>query len=380
MVYRSIPACRLFVAGGCSACARAPGRTEGDTIGRPDPLRGRAPRISVGLVVCLMAGCSMASPGESFGRTSASVTWEQCASFGNNNVANDKIAFEYFLGKGLTAVQAAAIVGIFDGEDANNPASKSGTSRGIAQWQVGGRWDTAGVDAKDNVYAYAKSQGRSGEEATLALQLDFVWWELSTYPVFGLAKLQQATTVLDAANAFLSAYEGGGTEGADGPHVCWANYAYQTLGATATGAGGSTGSTVVSGVGGATGSTIVRGAGGSTGSTIVKGAGGSPGSIVVSGAGGATSAGGASGNPSGAMGAGGATAAGGAGPGGAAPGNEGTTVAGGADAAAQAPGTAASETGDSGCSVGARRALPSGAWGGAAGIALLALLRRKRRA
>src|SRR4051812_26829508 len=60
--------------------------------------------------------------------------------------ANDKAAYDFFVAKGLTPFQAAGIVGNLDQESGVNPASVQfggGPGRGIAQWSVGGRWDSS---------------------------------------------------------------------------------------------------------------------------------------------------------------------------------------------------------------------------------------------
>jgi hypothetical protein len=117
---------------------------------------------------------------------------------------NDQPAFDYFRGKGLTAVQAAGIVGNLDQESGVNPAAvqSGGPGRGIAQWSVGGRWDTI---TGDNVLSYATQQGQSSQ--SLQLQLDFIWYELTTFPAYGLAALMQATNVTDATTAFQNDFE-----------------------------------------------------------------------------------------------------------------------------------------------------------------------------
>src|SRR5215510_6834875 len=59
--------------------------------------------------------------------------------------ANDKTAYDYFVGKGLTNFQSAAVVGNLDQESGVNPTisqAGGGPGRGIAQWSTGGRWDT----------------------------------------------------------------------------------------------------------------------------------------------------------------------------------------------------------------------------------------------
>lgn len=121
---------------------------------------------------------------------------------------NDQTAFLYFLGKGLTNYQAAGIVGNLDQESGVDPTAveQGGPGRGIAQWSVGGRWDT---DASDNCEWYASQQGESVD--SLQLQLEFIWYELTTFSGYGLAALQQSTNVTDATIAFQNDFEGCGT-------------------------------------------------------------------------------------------------------------------------------------------------------------------------
>jgi hypothetical protein len=99
--------------------------------------------------------------------------------------ANDKTAFDFFVGKGLTKDQAAGIVG----------------NRGIAQWSAGGRWDH---DFHDNVVWYANEQGESA--VSLHLQLEFIWYEL-TQIGYGYSALRHASTVTSATEVFQDDYE-----------------------------------------------------------------------------------------------------------------------------------------------------------------------------
>src|SRR5262249_30331317 len=121
---------------------------------------------------------------------------------------NDKAAFDYFVGKGLTNFQAAGIVGNLDQESGVNPnaVQQGGPGRGIAQWSAGGRWDT---DSGDNAVAYAKQQGQS--VYSLGLQLDFIWYELGKFSGYGLSKLKATTNVTDATVVFQTDFEGCGT-------------------------------------------------------------------------------------------------------------------------------------------------------------------------
>jgi uncharacterized protein (TIGR03382 family) len=122
--------------------------------------------------------------------------------------ANDQAAFNFFVQKGLTGFQAAGIVGNLDQESGVSPTSvqSGGPGRGIAQWSVGGRWDTS---AGDNVHAYATQQGES--QTSLNLQLEFIWYELQNFSGYGLAQLRATTNVTDATVAFMAKYEICGT-------------------------------------------------------------------------------------------------------------------------------------------------------------------------
>src|SRR4051794_11656356 len=163
------------------------------------------PRILVGLCAAafsLLPACSaptksVPAPEESIGQSSAATAF-----------ANDHSTYVYFRQKGFTSFQAAGIVGNLDQESGINPTisqQNGGPGRGIAQWSAGGRWDS---DPGDNVVAYASSKGQS--PTSLSLQLDFIMFELNTFPDFGLAKLKASTNVTDATTDFELDYEGCG--------------------------------------------------------------------------------------------------------------------------------------------------------------------------
>lgn len=118
--------------------------------------------------------------------------------------ANEKAAFDFFVSKGFSAVQAAGIVGNLMQESGIDPTIQEydgGPGRGIAQWSVGGRWDT-GTNA--NAVWYANQQGKS--VWSFDLQLDFILWEL-TSKGYGYSKLKAATTIDDATAIFENEYE-----------------------------------------------------------------------------------------------------------------------------------------------------------------------------
>jgi hypothetical protein len=113
--------------------------------------------------------------------------------------SNAHAAFTFFLGKGLTPVQSAGVVGNLMQESNVDPASRQpgGLGRGIAQWSVGDRWDHR---SGDNLAWFARTHG--GTSMALHTQLEFLWYELETFPSFGLAALQSATTLSAAEYAF----------------------------------------------------------------------------------------------------------------------------------------------------------------------------------
>jgi hypothetical protein len=151
--------------------------------------------------------------------------------------SNDEIAFDYFVGKGLTERQSAGIVGNLIQESGSpvNPYADQpgGPGMGIAQWSQGGRWDT---DPSDNMVWYAGLSGRS--RYALAAQLDFTWYELSTFSGYGLADLRATTSVSSATTVFMQKFERCGTC-ATTQRIAYANDVLSKYGTGGTG-GGST--------------------------------------------------------------------------------------------------------------------------------------------
>lgn len=122
---------------------------------------------------------------------------------------SEQTAFNFFVSKGLTKIQAAGVIGNLMQESSVNPTAVEfggGPGRGIAQWSVGGRWDTS---HNDNVTWYASTHGVS--RLALNTQLDFIWYELTTFSGYGLSSLRAATTVTQAVTAFQDKYEICGT-------------------------------------------------------------------------------------------------------------------------------------------------------------------------
>jgi Phage tail lysozyme/Ricin-type beta-trefoil lectin domain len=155
-----------------------------------DANRAPVKALLLGAALVLVAGCS--------GATDETTATTRAA--GTTAFPNDKTAYDYFTAKGLTSFQAAGIVGNLDQESGVDPTiaqENGGPGRGIAQWSVGGRWDS---EAGDNLVAFAAKEGLP--TSSLTVQLDFVWYELETFSSYGLATLRGSTNVTDAATDF----------------------------------------------------------------------------------------------------------------------------------------------------------------------------------
>jgi hypothetical protein len=119
----------------------------------------------------------------------------------------EKTAYEFFVAKGLKNYQAAGIIGNLIQESNVNPDSEQygGPGRGIAQWSEGGRWN---ADGRDNAVWFAGSRGES--VYALETQLEFVWYELTTFGGYGLSELRASSNVSQATIAFQDRFEGCG--------------------------------------------------------------------------------------------------------------------------------------------------------------------------
>ncbi len=145
--------------------------------------------------------------------------------------SNEHTAFNFFVSKGLSKIQAAGIVGNLMQESNVLPGSVQyggGPGRGIAQWSVGGRWDSS---YHDNVAWYAGMHGES--RWALNAQLNFIWYEL-TQIGYGYSQLRSANTVAEATIAFQDRYEICGTC----DQTTRIHYAEQVLAAYGGGGGG----------------------------------------------------------------------------------------------------------------------------------------------
>ncbi len=148
---------------------------------------------------------------------------------------SEQSAFNFFVSKGLTKIQSAGVIGNLMQESSVIPTSVQyggGPGRGIAQWSVGGRWDTS---HDDNVTWYANAHGES--RWALGTQLAFTWYELETFSGYGLGELRASSTVSAATIAFQNRFEGCGTCD-ESQRIKYAEQALSAYGGGGTGGGG----------------------------------------------------------------------------------------------------------------------------------------------
>jgi hypothetical protein len=160
------------------------------------------------LVVAILAGCTVGSDEPVSPDAGVTADPDETPPLEPLVANREKIAFDYFRAKGLTRVQSAGIVGNLMQESNVIPTAVQyggGPGRGIAQWSVGGRWNSS---YHDNVAWYASAHGLS--RWSLTTQLDFIWYELEHFG-YGFASLKDATTVTGAVKAFQDHYEICGT-------------------------------------------------------------------------------------------------------------------------------------------------------------------------
>lgn len=110
-------------------------------------------------------------------------------------------AYYFLVGRGLSTVQAAGVVGNLQWESKLDPRlevtdTDSRLHRGIAMWDPT-RWQ--------DLLTFVYSKGF--DPKSLEGQLEFLWHELEDQPALGLRELSGATTVEDATIVFQSRFE-----------------------------------------------------------------------------------------------------------------------------------------------------------------------------
>lgn len=115
--------------------------------------------------------------------------------------------FDRLTSGGLTPIAAIGVIANIKAESEFNPrAAQEGPGRGLAQWEVAGRFDTDRI----NLVKFAKSKGKDWHD--LDTQIDFILHELNHHPEYKEVKqsLNRAKNVKDATLIFLTKYEKAG--------------------------------------------------------------------------------------------------------------------------------------------------------------------------
>jgi murein DD-endopeptidase MepM/ murein hydrolase activator NlpD len=108
--------------------------------------------------------------------------------------------FNFFKSKGFTNEQSAGWVGNLKHESGLDPTryqEGGGPGRGLAQWEVGGRFE--------ELKKFAATQGKSWDD--LQVQLDFIWKELQTTEKEAYDLIKRATSVVSATKLISRDYE-----------------------------------------------------------------------------------------------------------------------------------------------------------------------------
>jgi len=120
----------------------------------------------------------------------------------NRGTGREKQALDFFVSKGFTAMQAAAIAGNLkkeSGFDFSNHSGDGGNARGLAQWNK--------VASPDRVAEFARKFGHSLAESTFQEQLEFIVHELNSTEKAAGNALRQAKTLEEATLIVSNKYE-----------------------------------------------------------------------------------------------------------------------------------------------------------------------------
>lgn len=139
--------------------------------------------------------------------------------------SNTEKVWNFLQDKGLTAAQAAGIMGNMQQESCFNPGATNKTSGayGICQW-LGSRKTALQTYCSSNGFSYASLEG----------QLNYLWYELNTSESSALSYIRGTTTAADAAYMFGAKFERFGNNAADyAKRQRYANSFYTTNGMSA---------------------------------------------------------------------------------------------------------------------------------------------------
>lgn len=152
---------------------------------------------SLGIALASLVTTSGADPARAASRPAVAHTSASATRPADTN----RVAYSYFVAKGLRPQQAAAIVGNLMQESGSpiNPRARQrgGPGMGIAQWSRGQRWNA--------LVRYAHATHRS--EYALAVQLDYLWVELNGSERRAMGRLRATRTTPAATLAFSRWFE-----------------------------------------------------------------------------------------------------------------------------------------------------------------------------
>jgi len=150
--------------------------------------------------------------------------------------------WNFLVGKGLSGVAAAGIMGNLQQESSYDPqAVQGGSPSATPPWsQPGGSYGTGGygiaqwtsTGRQQALQSFADASG--GQVSSLSVQLNFFWQELTGAYSATLAALRGATSPSEAAVIFEQGYEAAGTPDMTN-RQSYAQQAYQTFNTTAKG-------------------------------------------------------------------------------------------------------------------------------------------------
>lgn len=143
-----------------------------------------------------------------------------------SNEDNLKHVYSYMLGRGLTDIQAAGVVGNIAHESGGNPgkvqASYSSKIGGVSNTTdtevvramgtdvgVGKAWGLIQWDAGGRAIAYAERAGITGPIGDMSTQLDLVWWHMNVETPTAKKNFMQEYTKVNELRAAVESYERG---------------------------------------------------------------------------------------------------------------------------------------------------------------------------
>lgn len=138
-----------------------------------------------------------------------------------NGEGNLQKIYNYFIGKGLSDVQAAGVVGNISQESGGYPMRKQGRPASEEYpdpSKISGGWGLIQWTPGSKVIGIAKQAGITGDISKLETQLDIVWWHMNETSPTGRKNFVQGYKQVTEVRAATLAFEQG-MEGAGNPQM-----------------------------------------------------------------------------------------------------------------------------------------------------------------